>query len=316
MMEARVKPKKSKLKRLLVIAKKNWVIALLAAPFLVMFAVFFVYPLFYGAYISLFKWNLFDSSASVFVGLENYQKILFGVGEITLWSQYFWNALKNTLIFVVFSVFLLITIPLFIAILLDLEPRFYKLFRVLFFLPTILSVSAVAIIFKWQFDTNNGFVNAFIELFGFDRVSWLNSQPGAWIAILVTTVWWTIGTNTVIFSAGLKEVDKQMYEAAELEGCNYPQVLWYISLPSIRPQMFLAMINTTIASFGIYGQAEILTAGGPDRSTTVMMMVIRGLLTGANAQPGLATAMAILFGLLIMAVGSAQAIYNKKKGAA
>lgn len=315
-MEARVKPKKSKLKRLLVIAKKNWVIALLAAPFLVMFAVFFVYPLFYGAYISLFKWNLFDSSASVFVGLENYQKILFGVGEITLWSQYFWNALKNTLIFVVFSVFLLITIPLFIAILLDLEPRFYKLFRVLFFLPTILSVSAVAIIFKWQFDTNNGFVNAFIELFGFDRVSWLNSQPGAWIAILVTTVWWTIGTNTVIFSAGLKEVDKQMYEAAELEGCNYPQVLWYISLPSIRPQMFLAMINTTIASFGIYGQAEILTAGGPDRSTTVMMMVIRGLLTGANAQPGLATAMAILFGLLIMAVGSAQAIYNKKKGAA
>ena len=118
-----------------------------------------------------------------------------------------------------FSLFLVsfcfITIPLFIAILLDLEPRFYKLFRVLFFLPTILSVSAVAIIFKWQFDTNNGFVNAFIELFGFDRVSWLNSQPGAWIAILVTTVWWTIGTNTVIFSAGLKEVDKQMYEAAD-----------------------------------------------------------------------------------------------------
>jgi len=314
-MEAKTKTINHKLKRLLVLIKKNWVIALLALPFLLAFTAFFIYPLFYGAYISLFKWNLFDSQASVFVGFENYRKVLFGVGEITLWSTYFWNALKNTLIFVVFSVFFLITIPLFIAILLDLEPRFYKVFRVIFFLPTILSVSAVAIIFKWQFDTNNGFINAFIELFGFDRISWLNSQPGAWVAILVTTIWWTIGTNTVIFSAGLKEVDKQMYEAAELEGCNYPQVLWHFSLPSIRPQMFLALINTTIASFGIYGQAEILTSGGPDRSTTVMMMVIRGLLTGANAQPGLATAMAILFGLIIMAVGSVQALYNKRKGA-
>ena len=126
------------------------------------------------------------------------------------------------------SVPLLILVPLIIAILIDFQPRGNKAFCVIFFLPTVLSISAIGIIWKWQFDTNNGFINGIINLFGGESVSWLNTQPGAWIAILVTTVWWTIGTNTVILGAGLKEVDKQLYEAAELDGCNYFQVLRHI----------------------------------------------------------------------------------------
>lgn len=293
--------------------KRHWAVIIFMLPHLVMFTMFFIYPFFYGIFISFFRWNLYDNSLSTFVGFENYQKALFGVGEITIWKDYFWEGLSNTVLFVVISVPLLIILPLFIAILIDIEPKFYKVFRVLFFMPTILSVSAIAIIWKWQFDTNAGFVNGIIALFGGEGVSWLNSQPYAWIALVVTTVWWTAGTNTVIFGAGLKEVDRQLYEAAEIDGCNYPQVLWHISLPNIRNQMFICMITTIIASFNIYGQPHIMTGGGPSRSTTVLMMVIRGLLSGSNAQPGLAAAMAILMGLLVIAISIIQRLYMKRR---
>lgn len=282
-------------------------------PYIALFILFFIYPFFYGIYISFFRWNLFEPSASLFVGFENFQKALFGVGDIVIWKEYFWNGLKNTILFVVFSVPFLIILPLIIAILLDMEPRFFKVFRVIFFMPTVLSVSAVSIIFKWQFDTNAGFINGILSLVGLGDTSWLNSQPGAWIAIIVTTIWWTIGTNTVIFGAGLKEVDKTQYEAAELDGCNYFKVLWHISLPNIRNQMFICTITTIIASFNVYGQPFILTGGGPERTTTVLIMVIRGLLSGANAQPGLAAAMALLLGLVIISVSIVQQIYNKRR---
>ncbi|MFA5225502.1 MAG: carbohydrate ABC transporter permease [Bacilli bacterium] len=301
-----------KKRRYLANAKRYAVIGAFLLPYIILFATFFIYPFFYGIYISFFRWNVFDTASSTFVGFENYQKALFGVGDITIWREYFWLGLKNTLIFVLISVPLLILVPLIIAILIDIQPRGYKAFRVIFFLPTVLSISAIGIIWKWQFDTNNGFINGIINLFGGESVSWLNTQPGAWIAILVTTVWWTIGTNTVILGAGLKEVDKQLYEAAELDGCNYFQVLRHISLPAISNQMIICTITTVIASFNIYGQPALLTGGGPERSTTVLMMFIRGQLTGTNAQPGLAAAMAILMGLLIIMVSIGQLIYNRR----
>ncbi len=293
--------------------KRHWPLALFLGPYIALFFMFFIYPFLYGIYISFFRWNLFDPASSTFVGFENFQKALFGVGDIVIFREYFWNGLKNTVLFVFLSVPFLIVLPLLIAVLLDIEPRFYKAFRIIFFMPTVLSVSAVAIIFKWQFDTNAGFINGILSIFGLGGTSWLNSQPGAWVAIIATTIWWTIGTNTVIFGAGLKEVDKTLYEAAELDGCNYFKVLWHISIPNIRNQMFICTITTIIASFNIYGQPHIMTGGGPERTTTVLMMVIRGLLTGANAQPGLAAAMALLLGLVIMSVSLIQAAYNKRQ---
>lgn len=294
-------------------AKRYLVIGIFLLPWLFFFVAFFIFPFIYGIVIAFFKWNMFDNSRSTFIGFENFKKALFGVGEITIWRKYFWEGLGNTVIFVLISVPLLIIIPLILAILLDIQPRWYKFFRVIFFLPTVLSISAVGIIWRWQFDPNSGFINGIFNLFGIKSVSWLNTQPGAWIAILITTIWWTIGTNMVIMGAGLKEVDRQQYEAAELDGCNYGQVLFHIALPSIKNQMLLCVINTTIASFNLYGQSVLLTNGGPDRSTTTIIMVIRGLLTGANAQPGLASSMALLTGVLIIGVSMAQFIYNKRQ---
>lgn len=308
-------------------AKKYVTVGLFLLPYIVLFSLFFIYPLFFGIYISFFRYNVFEPAQSTFVGFDNYKLALSGlmVGntEITLYKNMFWGALKNTLLFVGVSVPLLIIIPIFIAILIDIQPRFYKFFRVIFFLPTILSISAVGIIFKWQFDTQYGFVNGILRLFGGGEIAWLNSQPYAWIAITATTVWWTIGTNTVIIGAGLKEIDKQMYEAAEIDGASYPRIIWSVALPAIRNQIFIIMFTTIIASFNIYGQPDILTGGGPAAvgnvpsgtpgTSTVVMMVIRGLLSGVNRQPGLASAMSLVFGVFILVVSLMQTLYSKYK---
>ncbi|MDY0214349.1 MAG: sugar ABC transporter permease [Bacilli bacterium] len=307
--------------------KRYLTVALFLVPYLTFFIIFFIYPLFFGVYISFFRYDVFDPSKSVFVGLDNYKLattgLMVGNTNVTLYRNMFWGALKNTLLFVGVSVPLLIIIPIFIAILIDIEPKFYKIFRIIFFLPTILSISAVGIIFKWQFDTQYGFVNGILNLFGFESVAWLNSQPYAWIAIIVTTIWWTIGTNTVIIGAGLKEVDKQMYEAAEIDGATYPRIMWSVALPAIRNQIFIIVFTTIIASFNIYGQPDILTGGGPaltgtvaagtPGTTTVVMMVIRGLLQGVNRLPGLAAAMAIIFGFFILSVSLIQSLINKRR---
>lgn len=290
-------------------SKKALTVGAFLLPYMAIFIIFFVYPFFYGIYISFFKWNIYDVGSSQFVWFDNYKRILFQEGVV---SRYFWTGLGNTLIFVAISVPLLIIVPLIIALLLDIEPRGYKIFRVIFFLPTVLSVSAVCLIWKWQFDANSGFINALLNVFGIKSIAWLNTQPWAWIAVLITTIWWTMGTNMVILGAALKDVDKTLYEAAELDGCSYPQVLRHISIPSIKNQMFLCMITTIIASFNVYGQTDILTEGGPANSTTVLLMRIRGFAFGTNSQPGIAAAMAICMGIIIIIIGVIQNVVMKR----
>ena len=157
-------------------------------------------------------------------------------------------------------------------------------------MPTVFSISAVILIWQWQFNSS-GFINSLLVSMGLDKIPFLNVQPWAWISILIVTIWWTIGTNMVIVGAGLKDIDKSLYEAAEIDGANYFQQLRYISVPGVANQLFTITIMTTIASFNIYGQPQLLTNGGPDYTTTVLMMRIRGLPFGTNPQPGIAAAM-------------------------
>ena len=318
-MANQVKTKKSKFKK---VFNTYGTALLFALPYLIIFAVFFIYPFFYGIFISFFKWNIFDPNKTEFIGFGNYATILFGETSISLpgansLQADFFNGLKNTCLFVAISVPLLIIIPLILALLLDIQPKGYKIFRTILFLPSILSVSAVCIIWKWQFDTNFGFVNGILTGIGMDPVPWLQKPVGAWFVIILTTVWWTLGTNMVIFGAGLKDVDKSIYEAAEIDGANYLQTLRTIALPSIKHQVFLCTITTIIASFNVFGQVDVLTGGGPNESTSVLMMYIRGQAFGTSAKPGLASAMAIMLGLIIIVIGIIQNIItnrNEKKG--
>lgn len=280
-------------------------------PYIIIFSLFFVFPFIYGLVISLFDWNFFDPSRTKFVGFDNYIKILFD--STSLYFEYFWTGLGRTLLYVLISVPVLVIVPLFLAICIDAEPKLYKLFRTILFMPTVFSISAVILIWKWQLNTNGGFINALLVKMGFQEIPFLLSQPWAWISIVVVTVWWTMGTNMVILGAGLKNVDKQLYEAASMDGAKRFQIFRHITMPSLAPQMLIVMITTVLASFGLYGQPHLLTQGGPNFSTTVLMMRIIPLAYGPNANPGVATSMAVMMGLIMIIVSITQAVIINRR---
>ena len=284
-------------------------------PFAVLFCMFVVFPFIYGITISFFNWNMFDPAKRVFCGFDNYVKILFN--KESIYYSYFWSGLKYTLLFVVISVPSLICISLLFAALLDKNPFGYRFFRFALFAPTVLSIATVIIIWSWQFYTNNGVINEVLTSIGLSKVDWLNKQPWAWIAILIITIWWTIGTNMVIFGAAMKNVDKNLYEAAQLDGANAFRQFFSITLPGIKNQLFMCIIMTMIASFNIYGQPQMLTGGGPvengEFTTMVLMMRIRNIGMGANANPGVASAMSVCMGLIMIVLSLIQNKLTKKE---
>lgn len=294
---AAIGPKKKKL---------NLTPYLFVSPHIIIFLIFFAYPLIYGIYASFTKWNLFTDP--VWVGLQNFNTILFNT-ESTFYRQ-FWNGLGNTIKFVLMCVPPQIIIPLFIANLLSKKPKGHTVFQSLFYLPTLFSITAVTLTWLFIFNRSLGLWN---RVFGTD-INWYAQQPYAWITILVTTLWWGIGINMIIYIAALSGVDKSVLEASEIDGASGMKRFWYVVIPSIRFPLIYTLITTTIAQFNIYGQPLMLTNGGPNESTSVLLMYIRNLAFGTGTPiAGLSSAMAVLLGLVIAVVSIGQLIITRKQ---
>lgn len=278
-------------------------------PFFICFLLFWALPVIYGIYISLHDWSLFGGNGG-FVGLENYQTILF---SDSMFSVSFYRGLKNTLFFVALSVIPLVVVSLGLALLVNNIPKKLKVFfRTTFFISYAVSVTAVSAIFKWLFTGNGGYVNNVLNSLGLDPINWLNDQPYAWITILVATVWWTIGYNMILFINALDEVDGNLYEAAGLDGANWWEKFRYITLPSIKGVFVFVLMTTIIASFNLYGQTLLITAGGPQQSTQSLIMIIQQVVFSQN-NLGIGTSMAIIMGLIMMVITGAQFLYTYRK---
>ncbi|WP_314061639.1 sugar ABC transporter permease [uncultured Vagococcus sp.] len=272
---------------------------LFVAPHLLIFVIFFLIPVVFGIYISMTDWDLVN--APTFVGFKNFQEILFQK-DSTFFEQ-FHNGLKNTFFFVIFSVPFCIIVPLLLAAALNAKPKLGKLFQSLFYLPSLFSISAVVIIWTLMFNVTYGPIN---NLFNLDIV-WTGTQPYAWMAIVVVTVWWTIGGNMIIYQAALNGISKDFYEAADIDGASAVQKFFKITLPSIKGQLLYTVVITTIAQFNVYGQPLMLTAGGPANSTRVLLMNIQQNAFGSGQSiAGIASAMAVLLGFCIMIVAGIQ----------
>ncbi|SKA85547.1 multiple sugar transport system permease protein [Clostridium sp. USBA 49] len=280
-------------------------------PFLLCFIIFWLIPIIFGIWISLNNWNL-STGIHRFIGLKNYIDI-FTSGN--MYNAFFMKALKNVLIFVLISVPPLVIVALCLALIVDNLPNKLKpVFRTIFFISYSVSVTAVASIFLWLFNGNGGFINNILINLGIisSPINWLNKQPYAWIALVITTIWWTIGYNMMLFINSLNDIDQSLYEAASLDGANF----WYkfksIIYPSIKNVLVFVILTTTIASFNLYGQAKLITAGGPSQSTTTLIMNIEKTVFGLN-QLGAGSAMAILMGIIIMLISFLQMIITREK---
>ena len=303
--EQRIEEQKKASKRSAEISK--WLtVALFFGPYLFFFVLFFVYPLIQGIVDSFFFFN-FGDSEKTFVGWQNYQNILIRNPDFPQPYDYFNEGLQHTILFVVLTVPFLILIPLILALLLNKKPWGEGFFRALFFLPNVLSVSTVCLIFKFLFNNDFGFVKGF---------PFLSDPVSAWIVIVFTTLWWTVGNNIVILNAGIKQVDKSLYEAAAIDGCGELKSIIHITIPQIANQVLICSITTIIASFNVYGQSQLITTGGPDDATMMFIQRVLEMLKLPNrgvGGAGIANAMCVLFALIILAISLIQLYVTRDK---
>lgn len=234
------------------------------APYIIFVLVFLLHPMIKGLYISFHDWGVFGDPE--FIGFANYTKLFA--------DDKFWSSLQHTLYFVLLSTVPLVCLSLLFALALDMPMRWRNGLRGMFFFPYLLPVSVVATLWRWILQKEYGLLNYYLHRIGIDAPYWLGDARWAMPSIAITTVWWTIGFNIVIFLAALQDIPQQLQEAARIDGANGAKVFWYITLPLLRPTLLFVVIMQVIASFQIFGQVYVMTGGGPHGSTRTIVQYL------------------------------------------
>lgn len=247
--------------------------------------------------MSLHDWD-FQLPGKPFVGLQNYKDLF---DPVSTSAEPFWHGMRATAIFTIASVPFLVTLPLGLAVLLNRRFPGRTFFRAVYFAPYVLGVAVVGLMFRYILDTSFGILNAFLGVFGVPEIGWTNDQPWAFVALVGMTVWWTIGFNAVIYLAGLQDIPVEQYEAAALDGANGWQVFRNVTMPGLRPVFTFVVTITILASANMFGQAVLVTQGGPGDSTRTALMVIAD--TGLSQfRMGQATAMSYVLAACLAVV--------------
>jgi len=186
----------------------------------------------------------------------------------------FWLSFGNTVLFVLLSTPLIVGFGLLLAMALHRPGKWTGVLRTLFFAPFVLSVSVLTLIWAIMLNPQLGLVGTFFESLGLEPISWLTSPFWAMPAVVVATLWWTVGFNIVLFLAGLQDIDKSLYEAAEIDGAGRWGRFRFITIPGLSRTTLLVTVLQVIASFQIFGQVYIMTRGGPNGATRVSIQHI------------------------------------------
>ena len=232
----------------------------LVFPTIVVFAVFMIYPILYSLYLSFTE---FTGGTYEFVGLRNY---------IELFNDpVFYKALFNTFFYLIIQVPVMIGLALLLAVL--IEQKFVRgrgFFRMATFLPTITSLVAYSLVFKVLFNTNYGLINYIVEFFGGEKIQWIYSAWPARASVIISITWRWVGYNMIILLAGIQAIPTEMYESASLDGANFWQQLFYITIPAIKPIILFTTITSTIGTLQLFDEPYILTQGGPNYATITL----------------------------------------------
>jgi multiple sugar transport system permease protein len=236
---------------------------LFALPYLLFFAIFLLYPLVKGFWMSLHDWNLLFPSESQFIGLENYSRMLN--------DPAFWQAFKNTVVFVAVTVPLLLIVSLLLALGVNREIKGRRLLRIAYFSPYILTVSVVGILWEYMYGSQGAIGNYLEPLIG---TTPLSSATYALGAIILATVWWQTGFFFAILLAARQNVPQELYEAAKLDGARSWRMFRDITLPQMRNSLLFVSITGFIFQFQVFGQPYTMTKGGPVGSTATLVFYL------------------------------------------
>ncbi len=258
------------------------------------YLIFFIVPILEGLTGSFFDWNPLSMQKS-FTGLKNYQDML--------QSPVFRVALKNTMVFTFFAVLGKTTLAFFLALAINsLGQRMQKIFRSLYFLPVVMPIVAVSIVWKWFYHPRVGLLNSFLLYLGIEQpINWLGTPNLVLPAVIAMSVWKDMGYALVIFIAALLNIPRNLFEAAHIDGASRWQRMCFVILPSIRPTLIFIIITSLIGDFQAFVQIFIMTKGGPGNASSVISYLIYNQ-AFMDYRFGYASALSVILFLIIIII--------------
>ncbi|XQY91599.1 carbohydrate ABC transporter permease [Metabacillus sp. HB246100] len=246
-------------------SKSHRMTFLFLLPAIVIFLLFTVYPLLYALFTSFFDLNYLKGDR-FFLGLENYKNVLS--------DQVFWVAVRNTVLFVLVAVTLEVIVGVIVALLFNVQFKGVSIIRSIVLLPMLLPPITVALTWKMMYEYDYGVINYILTSFGLPAIEWLSSPSWAMISIIITDVWqWTPFVFLIIL-ASLQGIPKELYESAQVNGANAWQCTRFVTLPLIKPAIFLVLLLRTIETFQVFEKMYVLTGGGPGNATETITFYI------------------------------------------
>lgn len=269
-------------------------------PAYFIFTIFILVPIAVVFYYSITNFNMYTTPE--LVGLKNY---------INLFTdEDFLISIKNTLFYSIFTLFPQLALGLFVAVLLYRKSKLLPLFRTAFYIPNVMSMVCISMVWLWIFDPTFGVLNLILKTFGASTKMWLQDPDMAMFCVILMSIWKSCGYSMVIFLSGLTSIPDSLYEAASLDGGSAIQKFWYITWPMLRPTTFFLLVTGIVNSFSVFEQVNIMTNGGPLKRTTTIVHQIyrRGFLEFkmgyASAMSVILLAFSILVTILIFKYGS------------
>ena len=244
-------------KRLIKNFNKSKYISIFLLPSLLGCFFFIFIPTLFSFLLSFYDWNLLNQIK--FVGLKNYIDLIL--------SNEFWYVFKNTVIYAFFVTIIGTVIPLLLASVINGKIRGKEFYKTIYFLPFITPMIVIAMIWQWIFDPNIGFLNQLLKM----NINLLYDTNWAMFALIFVSVWKLIGYNMIIFLSGFSSIPSQVYEAADIDGSSKTRTFFCITVPLLSSTIFFVLLITTISSFQVFDLIYLMTQGGPENSTNVLV---------------------------------------------
>ncbi|MBN1190573.1 MAG: sugar ABC transporter permease [Dehalococcoidales bacterium] len=257
-------------------------------PTLILWLVWDMWPFIYSIYLSFTSWDLMG--AKNFVGIDNYRAL---AGD-----PLFWKSLRNTLLWLVFTVPLGVILSLALALAINSTNRLKEFLRVTYFLPVITPIAAVSLVWSYLYQPNFGFFNLILSLMGINGPDWLLDPNTALISVGIMSLWHRVGFNMVVYLAALQTIPQSYYEAASIDGASVWRKIRSITLPMLKPVTLFVIIMSSIQAFGSFTEIYIMTEGGPMRATTFLSYYLYEL-GFTKLQMGYASSIAIILFVLM-----------------
>jgi multiple sugar transport system permease protein len=237
----------------------------------------------------------------------------FHAGEEGRWyDRRFWPIVGNTILFVALTVPGVTISALVLAAMMNRETRAMAAFRTIFFLSQVLSVTVVTLIWQIMFSPRQGLIANIIDVIGGSPINWLTDERFAMAAIVIATIWWSLGIAMILFLAGMQDISREIYEAAAIDDATGVKAFWHLTLPLLKRTITLVVVLQIILHFQVFGQAHLMTQGGPNDTTQVLVRYIYQT-AFRDSELGRASAMAVFLFVIMGAFSAIQFAVGREK---